>query len=147
MQNYLYITEGEQVSVATVAEISMKKTGLRFALFMGLLLPWTLLAWGLDDVIDWLSAQTAFGERREGRQIVQNLLLVPQDTLDMFLPLLQSLHHWMSAFAPGLIYWLGYMIWIFWGLGVFILLLLIAAGERVVNIIWFRFTRKVMRHK
>lgn len=128
--------------VVTVMEISMKKIGLRFAVFTVLLLPWTMLAWGLDDVLDWLSAQTAFDGRHRGVLREESLLLVPQDTLDMFLPWLQALYHWMSAFAPGLIYWLGYIIWILWGLGAFVLLLLIIAGEWVMDTLRIRLSGK-----
>lgn len=127
--------ESNQVLVITVVEMSMRKTGLRCALFMMLFLPWTMLAWGLNDVLDWLSAQTAFGDRPGGVLREESLLLVPQDTLDMFLPWLQTVYHWMSAFAPGLIYWLGYIIWILWGLGAFVLLLLIVTGEWLMVII------------
>jgi len=98
---------------------------------------WSLLAWGASGLLAWLSELSVMVQNgspglpsplREGI-----LLWVPQTVLDAWLPWLQaSLNRLISSF-PALIIWINYAIWIVWGLGIALFLLLISIGGRFIN--------------
>lgn len=58
------------------------------------------------------------------------LSLVPPALLDSGLPLLQQLGGWLASYFPLLLTWAGYLVWLVWGLGMLVLLLLGALARR-----------------
>lgn len=119
----------------------MRKSGLTIIVFIVLLALWTLLAWGVGNFLGWVSAQAATGGMQDVILREGALLPVPQEMLNVWLAWLQGVWGWLSVFAPGVIFWLGYIIWILWGLGVALLLVLVVAGNRLINFIRHRLVR------
>lgn len=114
----------------------------------GLLAVWTLGAWALHALAQWLSGlsgaqvtQAAGGAIETARQASGGLQMpewlavwLPSGAVESWLALAASLRPWMEsvlAHTPALAGWISPVVWLLWGLGALALLLL-GAGLSVL---------------
>lgn len=107
----------------------MKKQRIIIIVFTLLVFIWSMLAWGLGCLLNELSSLMDNVAIQSPLMQEGILSLIPEVGLNTLQTLLQEL----VAFYPGLIIWLGYIIWIFWGMGVIILLVMVILGLRLLN--------------
>lgn len=111
----------------------MTKSGWSLVVLLAAMALWTLLAWGASGVLAWLPALTGLaqsGSAELAPRLTGLLSLVPPALLDSGLPLLQQLGGWLASYFPLLLTWAGYLVWLVWGLGMLVLLLLGALARR-----------------
>ncbi|OAH31870.1 hypothetical protein [Serratia marcescens] len=110
----------------------MNRGGWTFALLLGAMALWTLLAWGVAGVLTWLPA-LADAAGSASLPVSGVLSLVPQTVLDAWLPWLKQLGSGLASYFPLLLNWAGYAVWLLWGLGMLALILLGALAHRYLS--------------
>lgn len=110
----------------------MNRGSWTFALLLGAMALWTLLAWGVAGVLAWLPALV---EAAGNASLPVNgaLSLVPQTVLDAWLPWLKQLGSGLASYFPLLLTWAGYAVCLLWGLGMLALMLLGALAHRYLS--------------
>lgn len=113
----------------------MTKRGGSAIVLLVAMASWTLLAWGASGILGWLAALTGLAQSGAAQltpPLTGLLSLVPQTLLDTGLPLLQQLVSGLAGSFPRLLTWAGYAVWLIWGLGMLVLLVLGAWARRVL---------------
>ncbi|CNB93631.1 hypothetical protein B7R74_05380 [Yersinia pseudotuberculosis] len=106
----------------------MTKNSWAIIILLVVMVLWTLLAWGVFSLLNWLPAlanATQDGTMPLVSQLREQMFnLVPQSWVDAWLPLALSAWRGVVDSFPIMINWAGYAIWFIWGLGIVALLVL-----------------------
>ncbi|WP_145476343.1 hypothetical protein [Yersinia similis] len=100
----------------------MTKNSWAIIILLVVMVLWTLLAWGVFSLLNWLPAlanATQDGTMPLISQLREQMFnLVPQSWVDAWLPLVLSAWRGVADSFPIMINWAGYALWFIWGLGI-----------------------------
>lgn len=117
--------------------VNMGKNTLATVVLLALMTLWTLLAWGtfrLQAGLADLGHTLEDGVTQLDMQLIKGpLLLIPQDILNTWLPGLLQAGRWIVESFPVLASLLGYIVWLLWGAGMLVLMMLTVVTRRLLK--------------
>ncbi|HEY2451827.1 MAG TPA: hypothetical protein VGI71_04240 [Scandinavium sp.] len=108
----------------------MKLRSLFLVVMLIVMAVWTLLAWGMSELVSALPALLASAQNVT-QQKIPLLDLIPKNMSDTLQQTLLLLWQTFSEVLPGLTDWAGYLVWLTWAVGIiFLLIVTCLVGKR-----------------